>query len=217
LTAIERPSGDFDVAKFWNERHGRDGLLTSGGDIGISKAANAAFYYQRLGQLLEIVGSWESAQMPLDILDAGCGKGFFSEKLAECGHRVVGVEPSHNAITATPVDTTVRYVETSIQDFAWPHLFDVVCAIDVLFHIVDAAEWEDTVLALASLVRFEGVLIVTDYETDVRAAPSRYIVHRPLSRYREVLGTVGFASTSVRPYHFRGNRNSFLVFSRCRQ
>lgn len=205
------------MARFWNERHGRSELLTSGGDIGVSKPANAAFYYQRLGQILEIIGSWESAQVPLDILDAGCGKGFFSERLAECGHRVVGVEPSHNAIAATPADTAVSYVEMSIQDFAWPHLFDVACAIDVLFHIVEADEWRDTVLALASLVRFEGILIVTDYEFDSRGAGSRYIVHRPLSRYRQVLGTVGFAPTDVRPYHFRGNRNSFLVFSRSLQ
>ncbi len=199
---------------FWEQRHADWGDFVSGGDWGMSEADNTAFYFHRLGHLLQIIGPSSDPHAPLDVLDAGCGKGFFSERLAECGHRVVGFDPSATALAHVPKPRLARYRRSAIERFAWDHFFDVVIAVDVLFHILDEAEWERSVRQLASLTRLTGLLVITDHTEDTTMQLGTYIVQRSPQRYSSVLSAFGFALADRIPYAFRGNPNAFHVFRR---
>lgn len=76
-----------------------------------------------------------------EILDLGCGAGFFSNEAAKLGHSVTGVDISIEALKiARAHDTTksVRYVPGDAYNLAYPReSFDVVVALDLLEHVSD--------------------------------------------------------------------------------
>jgi 2-polyprenyl-3-methyl-5-hydroxy-6-metoxy-1,4-benzoquinol methylase len=85
---------------------------------------------------LEMVGSGQN------VLDVGCGEGFFAEKLQARGNRVTGVdflnEPSQGA-------AMVAYTKRDLQQglcapAAWDGQFDRVLLLDVLEHMLQPAE-----------------------------------------------------------------------------
>jgi 2-polyprenyl-3-methyl-5-hydroxy-6-metoxy-1,4-benzoquinol methylase len=201
---------------YWDRRHRQQGDLRSGGDIGLDEGTNEIFYAIRLGKLLDIIGHDTSVTEPLFALDAGCGKGFFSEALARCGHGVVGIDTSEHAITSCRADGRAEYEVSSLAGYRSPWLFDVVYAVDVLFHILDDAEWEASLRNLASLVRLSGQLVVTDEDNDEAVRRGNYIVHRARADYRCVADDCGLEFRDFRPYGFRDNRIGFHVFARTR-
>lgn len=200
--------------EYWDRRHRQEGDLRSGGDIGLDEGANEIFYAIRLGKLLDIIGHHTSATEPLFTLDAGCGKGFFSEALARCGHGVVGIDTSEHAIASCRADGRAEYAVSSLAGYRSPWLFDVVYSVDVLFHILDDVEWEASLRNLASLVRLSGKLVVTDEDNDEAVRRGNYIVHRARADYRGLADDCGLEFRDFRPYDFRDNRIGFHVFTR---
>lgn len=200
--------------RFWDERHRTEGRLRSGGDIGLSEAENEVFYHRRLGTLLEIVDDLLPLVDPVRALDAGCGKGWFAGRLAECGFLVDCFDPSPIAARAARSQPGVIPAQATLSGFQSPYLYDLVVCIDVLFHILDDDEWLGSLLNLASLVRPLGALVLTDHGGDERRVGGDYIVHRPMSLYRRELSSRGFAFRGFRPYNYRENPVGFLAFVR---
>lgn len=200
--------------EYWEQRHRREDDLRSGGDIGLDSAANEAFYTIRAGKLLELIGDANDRAAPLFVLDAGCGKGYFSEYLARCGHRVLGVDSSAAAVEQARAAGGARYQVSTLSGFSSTWLFDVVCCIDVLFHLTEDEEWERSLRTLATHVQLAGKLIVTDLLVERPDVRGNYIVHRPLAAYHSRLERWGLVHRAFHPYDFRLNQVGFHVFQR---
>jgi 2-polyprenyl-3-methyl-5-hydroxy-6-metoxy-1,4-benzoquinol methylase len=204
-----------EVAEYWDTRHRQRSDLRSGGDLSFSEATNQMFYMLRLGLLLDLIGHHNSAVAPLFLLDAGCGKGWFSRELAKFGHQVDGVDGSASALEqCRRKGGGPRYFQSALADWRSPWLYDVVASIDVVFHIVDDAEWERSMRNLASLVRLGGLLIVSDWGEQGDHVYGSYQVVRGRSRYESLLTGCGMAFREWRPYAFRGSPIGFYVFTR---
>ncbi len=216
-----------EAAAYWDDRHRQQDDLRSGGHIGLDHAANEMFYARRLGTLLEITGDEESRTEPLFVLDAGCGKGYFARALARCGHRVDAIDASPSAIrycasasggadtpSAGNASPPPRWAVSSLADWTNGGLYDVVYSIDVFFHILDDAAWASSLANLASLVRYGGMLVVTDEDCPQRRRLGRYILHRPADEYITLLARRGLTHLEFRPYRFRDNLIGFHVFAR---
>jgi 2-polyprenyl-3-methyl-5-hydroxy-6-metoxy-1,4-benzoquinol methylase len=199
---------------YWDRRHQREGLLRSGGDIGLSPEANEIFYASRLGKLLDLVGLGTSDVAPRFMLDAGCGKGWFSEAMQRCGQHVTGVDASAAAVEHCRRMGTADYVQSTLDAFTSPWLYDVVYSVDVLFHLVDDHMWRRSLLNLASLVRLSGKLIVTDVPGTSTEVKGDYIVHRPHATYVSALTPAGFKLTRLVPYNFGDNAIAFACYVR---
>jgi len=203
-----------EAVDYWEGRHRAQGDLRSGGDVGLDEAANQIFYYTRLGRLLEIIGDRNSLNEPLFLLDAGCGKGLFARALVKCGFEVDGIDTSPTAIEFSRANGLGRYEVSSLADWRSPILYDVVYAVDVLFHLIDDDDWRASLDNLASLVRIGGKLVITDERNEVRRQAGNYIVHRAFTEYIDALAVRGLSLREFRPYGFRDNRIGFLVFAR---
>jgi SAM-dependent methyltransferase len=213
----ERPLLQTEEAlSYWDQRHANRDDLRSGGDIGLDYAANRAFYLRRVGMLLELISAHLPLVEPVFALDAGCGKGYFSGQLEECGIRVVGVDASATAIDYCRANNEGVYVCSRLDRFESPDMFDCVYSIDVFFHILDDAVWAGSVANLASLTRPGGLLLITDHNGERRRQLGDYIVHRPASEYRAITDTYGFEYRGFRPYAFRTNVLGFHSFVRTR-
>lgn len=143
-----------------------------------------------------------------DILDAGCGNGYMSRKLAVKGAKVTGIEPAitlfqHciNNEDLRPLNITYR--QEDISKLTDTNRFDVVIAINVLMDIPD---YTQAVTACTNALRPNGKLIIsllhpcfpgteqqwrengfvkiTDYFTET-STPQKYgkLFHRPLQNY----------------------------------
>lgn len=214
------PSGERlgvdEAISFWDERHRQHGELRSGGDLTYDHATNEAFYALRLGHLLDIVGASASAVAPLRLLDAGCGKGWFTRALTRCGHKVDGIDASTAAVEECRRLTvgTDRYAVDRLDSWAPTYLYDAVVTVDVLFHLMDDAVWRDSVVNLAALVRLGGLLVLTDHDGEVDHLWGEYQVTRSRQGYLDVVRPLGFGYKGFRPYRFRDNAAGFHVFRR---
>jgi 2-polyprenyl-6-hydroxyphenyl methylase/3-demethylubiquinone-9 3-methyltransferase len=76
---------------------------------------------------------------PRAVLDLGCGGGFLANYLAACGHRMVGIDTSAEALgVAQRYDHTRRAVYLVGDACALPFAdasFDAVCAMDLIEHV----------------------------------------------------------------------------------
>jgi 2-polyprenyl-3-methyl-5-hydroxy-6-metoxy-1,4-benzoquinol methylase len=202
------------ASKYWDDRHQSTNTLQAGGDKGLSDAANKLFYALRIGKLLELIGRKFNLLAPLQVLDAGCGKGVFSDLLSRGGYRVIGIDSSKTAIEYCLNHCSGDYYCADIYRFKSINLFDVIYSIDVMFHILDDKVWEESFTNLCNMVTSDGLLIITDTHFRERWILGNYIVHRSIDEYTKVAQQSGISLKEFHPYNFGGNPIGFYVFER---
>jgi SAM-dependent methyltransferase len=215
MTAAPRLLGSDAAIAYWERRHAERDELAAGGDIGLGVEGNRSFYAVRTGALLTLLAriALGERNAPLRILDAGCGQGIFARSLAECGYDVIGVDASPTSIDiARSAGGGVRYHVGALDQYWDDELFDVVIAIDVLFHLTDDATFVGSVERLAAHVVHGGALIITDRDETARTILGDYIVHRPRAEYETLLAPRGFEHVDFRPYDFPRNPIGFHEF-----
>lgn len=206
---------ELNVIAFWNERHERLNNLKSGGDRGITNYENYEFYIHRISQILKFISKIFLGQRPLNILDAGCGKGIFTESLLNAGYKVDSIDPSKSAIVhAQETSAKGNFKVTTIDNFNANKLYDVIICIDVLFHILDDEIWKKTLLKFIEIIKNNGVIILTDSLGSERNYLGDYIIHRSLDEYLKFFRMYDFDIYDIVPYDFGINSNKFLVLKR---
>jgi SAM-dependent methyltransferase len=201
---------------YWDQRHRARGPLLSGGDLAFDHATNEIFYALRVGRLIEVTGDVTSTAAPLRMLDAGCGKGYFTRAIARFGHRVDGIDVSEHAVASCRAEAIGgdSYAVSSLDGWRPPYLYDVVFSIDVLFHVMSDDDWRASVLNLASLVRWGGRLVLADHGRDEDRVWGEYQKTRATWRYVDLLGPRGLRYVGFTPYAFRDSPVGFHVFTR---
>ena len=206
--------GRAEALEYWERRHREQDELASGGDIGLSTEANEAFYAQRLGLLLKVIGGPGDPLAPPSVLDAGCGRGFFAAQLRRFGYEVTGVDGSPTAVRlAAATNPGPRYIVGELDSFWLPDRFDIAIVIDVLFHITDDAAFEASLARVGAHVHRGGRLVIAERELAERVQLGDYIVHRPVDEYLSVLGGE-FSLVDVTPYDFPGNSIAYHTLAR---
>jgi 2-polyprenyl-3-methyl-5-hydroxy-6-metoxy-1,4-benzoquinol methylase len=204
-------------AAYWEDRHRQQGDLRSGGHISYDEPTNRMFYTRRLSMLLDFLGHQSDPKEPLFLLDAGCGKGWFSRELAAFGHQVDGIDGSEHAIAqCRERGGGPRYAVSTLSGWRSPWLYDAVLSVDVMFHILDDGEWERTVRNLASLVRLGGRLIISDWGAAEDRPHGNYMVTRGRPRYEALFEALGLRNDGWHSFAFRNSPMGFHVYTRVR-
>ncbi len=117
-------------------------------------------YYQdliRFDTMLEFV-----APQPQQVLDLGCGDGYFSYLLAQHGHQVTSVDLAQNRLAKFQTiarELNIRQVQADIKQTGLPAAsFDLIVASEVLEHIEG---YEDVVREAYRLLKPGGKFMVS--------------------------------------------------------
>lgn len=196
----------YDPREFWERRLSEQFDLRGTGEPGLSLAYNRACYDLRravLDRALREVGVDPRGR---DVLDVGCGTGFFTAYYLERGARVTGIDIAPSSVERLRArHPGARFVLGDIGETPLGERFDVINAFDVLYHITDDARWEAALRALGDALGPGGVLLLTDTFADAGGASHNRA--RSLQRYRERLEPAGLAVHRVYPTHVLLNRD----------
>jgi len=190
---------------YWDSLHGEHpGEFAAVGYAGLGEGFNREAYRRlrlpALGRLLR-----RNRVTPRALLEAGVGIGAYAGLWRELGvEEWVGVDISPRAVAH--LRTRFPDGEFHVVDLARPEgalegrCFDLVAAIDVLYHIVDDVQFETALAWLASRVGEHGYLVVSDVFTD--SGWGRRFAHvrrRPMEAYLQILELRGLRLVDREP------------------
>lgn len=152
---------------YWNDRLTEAWGLHGVGSLAYGRHYNAWLYRVRRRAFADVCRRLDVDVGAADVLDVGCGTGFYLDLWQARGVRSVsGLDFSAIAIERLKQ----QYPEMDLReaDIADPlppmdvAEFDVVSAFDVLFHLVDDARYAAALTNIASVLRPGGTLIYSD-------------------------------------------------------
>jgi len=175
---------------------------------------NAVYHRIRsitLNSKLELINSYSK---PGNLLDIGCGTGYFLKKCQENGWRITGTEPDQGAREKSK-QITGKEIYASINDIKAIKEFNVITLWHVLEHIHDPVK---TLLKIKELLKDEGILIIAvpnhesydaKYYKETWAAYDvpRHLYHFSKTALNNLLQETGFQLLQTKPMIF----DSFYV------
>ena len=144
------------TAAYWERRY------ATGGHSGAGSRGREA---QLKGRLLSAVLRRHAVR---SLLDLGCGDGMVASLLTP-PERYVGYDPSPTAVARCRARMPARTFTTVLPT----ERFDAICSIDVLFHLVEDADYRAYLAAL-----FGAQRLVIVYSTDELTPGRPHVRHR---------------------------------------
>jgi SAM-dependent methyltransferase len=209
----------FDTRDYWERRLERNYGLEGVGFLRLGKGYNTWLYRLRRSVFLRRMRETGMDFTGAEVLDVGSGTGFYVERWRELGTRkVVGLDLTTVATEQLrrrfPADEfhQLDIGSADLGEDANPlagRQFDAVSCFDVLFHIVDDQRFETAIENIATLVRPDGLFVLSDNfvhpEVMERSIRAPHRVSRSLDHFQDVLKRNGFEVLERRPMFFLMN------------
>ena len=207
LERMAVPDPNFDAREFWEQSLSENFDLRGTGHPGLSAAYNERCYRLRAFVLDQVLAKHRVPVAGREVLDAGCGSGYFVEHYLDRGAHVTGVDLTDVSVQRL----SARFPQARFQvgDLAtWrpDRAYDLVSCFDVLFHIVDDQAWERAVTNLVAAVKPGGWLAFSEIFLPRRRNREAHNTERGRERYRTALGARGMSWIDERPTHHLMNR-----------
>ena len=190
----------FDEKDYWRGRHDdHQGQYKAVGIDNIPERANQLAYRQLVQQYERLL---DRLNLPAGTpaLDAGAGIGAFTHLLYNRGFDLTALDISQTALDG--IDLPIKKICSPIADAELPErAFQYVHSFDVLYHIMDDAEWAASLAALArSSSRY--VVLHERFTWLPQWAPSKIMKMRSRGRTASVLRAEGFREFATVPSYF---------------
>jgi len=197
----------FDARGYWERRLGKTYAIDGVGWAGLGPALNTWMYRVRRHVFLRALRPLTLRPQKLRVLDIGSGTGFYVDRWHELGvPHVTGADLTETAIVrlraAFPADTFVRFDVSEPDPPLDPGTFDLVSAMDVLFHIVDDERFERAFATIFSLLAPGGRFIFSDNFVRGETQRSEHQVSRNRDTIERLLRSAGFDVVDRRPMFF---------------
>jgi ubiquinone/menaquinone biosynthesis C-methylase UbiE len=141
-----------------------------------------------------------------ELLDAGCGTGRWSVRLAQAGWVVTGVDLSQELIRLASPAPHVTYLVSPIENLEFPDgSFDAWLSVTALQHITSTADFEAALDNLTRMLRPGGEAAVLEYSplVAVGTMPSEIRV-RSRRQWVEVMTSRGYVKRAESGVRFLG-------------
>ena len=200
---------------YWEQRAGRfarqgDGLAA------VCSYGMPAFYNRAIDGCQRLaLGRWLRVPPGTRVLDAGCGVGRWSCRLARRGASVTGVDLSPTMIAqaqaraaAQGLAARCRFLAQDLAALEVEERFDLILGVTVLQHILEPAALRAAVQGLCAHLAEDGTLVLLEAapERPVASCDSPVFQARRRDEYRRLFETCGLsvrAITGVDPAPFK--------------
>jgi SAM-dependent methyltransferase len=201
------PDEDFRPEAYWEERLSANLDLTTVGHAGLGHAYNAWLYrarYRALRRALAAAGIDVSRRSVAEVgVGSGAYVGFWESQDIDS---LTGLDITHVSVAAL----AERYPEYTFAQCdigaalpdGIPRDHDIVTAFDVLFHIVDDANFARAIANLARLARPGGAILLSDSLADTPWGPTRTEYHRTYAHYLAEMAKHGLRPTHIEPIFY---------------
>jgi SAM-dependent methyltransferase len=195
-----------NISDYWESRLEENFGLHGTGYISLGKEYNNFLYKVRRNVFLRKMKSVHIDFTSSDVLDIGCGTGFYVDLWNKISVRTVtGIDITNIAVRSLkskyPGQEFYQADISNQQDIE--HLntkkYDIVSAFDVLFHIVDDNRYENAIKNIHSILKPKGIFVFSDNFVHGPAIRSTYQVSRSLSHIEKTLVENGFEIIQRRP------------------
>jgi 2-polyprenyl-3-methyl-5-hydroxy-6-metoxy-1,4-benzoquinol methylase len=197
----------YENRTYWKALHNVErGKLTAVGYSEMGEGFNRATYSLRLRAMFRLL---ERARLTAidEVLEAAVGVGAYAPLWKSLAVRAwTGVDLSPDAISSLRerfpddrfevVDLTREGELASVLE---QRTFEVVTAIDVLYHLVEEDAFTRALTGLAERVRSGGSLIVSDVFCPEPARVADHVLRRPFATYERILSPLGFSLVAREP------------------
>lgn len=195
----------FDAHQYWNTRLREQFSLEGVGWLGMSEPFNRWMYKARRDVFVREVTRHIGDMSNMRVLDVGSGTGMYVELWKSAGAAgVVASDFSEVAVdnlhSRFPADEVVQLDITDLERSGLSdRQFDIVSAMDMLFHIVDDDAYERAIGNLVGLLKPGGYLVFT--ENFLRGATQRgeHQVSRSALVTESLLSSSGATPVTRRP------------------
>jgi len=167
-----------DETRYWEEQHRTDDSLNAVGWAGLGRAFNGWMYAVRRRVFRRLVRAHVAIGPDSRVLDVGSGTGFYLDLWRELGAgRIEGSDMTENAtrrLREARPGTPIHRADISDADQLPDGPYDVISAMDVLFHVTDDDAYERAIANLSGLLRPGGSLVMSENMLDdgrVHAGP----------------------------------------------
>lgn len=194
---------------YWNSLHAKEMSLCVVGYPELGTAFNTWQYRLRLKTFERLINQEVSNYEGMRVLDCAFGSGAYTQFWRGMGVKhYVGVDISEAAVKrAKKIFPSFSFHQSDLskmdQDL---HLnatpFDVVTAIDVLYHIVDDDECALAIKNMLTGVSETGVFVFSDILVDESIQTASHVKRRSTRFYRKILSDLGFTMMAIKPIFF---------------
>src|SRR5438876_555004 len=184
----------YENEKYWSTLHKTlSGQLAAVGYHTLGEGFNLVTYRIRLNALKRLLRTVACGHSPRDLLENAVGVGAYSTVWAGLGiSRWVGTDISYEAVQLMRIRSphgTFIHVDLASSEYISKvqGSFELVTAIDILYHFLDDVAFEQALENIAAKVKPSGFLIVSDVFAPNRSQTAAHVVRRPLAHYEAVL------------------------------
>jgi 2-polyprenyl-3-methyl-5-hydroxy-6-metoxy-1,4-benzoquinol methylase len=202
----------FDPVDYWNNRLDKEFNLRGVGHTTFSNGYNHWLYARKDRMLKQIFACLPENLAGKEVLDIGCGTGFFVKRYLDHGANVTGVDISRKSIAELQrkhPESTFRELNISTPEGHLPgRYFDVINMWDVMYHIVDDIGFAQACQNIAAMSKPGSRFVVTDlFASDAIIRPAEHVAFRTRREYAEALGKFGFVEETTLPLYRFLNRS----------
>ena len=202
----------FDPVDYWNNRLDKEFNLRGVGHTTFSNGYNKWLYARKERILKHVFAGLPGKLVGKQVLDIGCGTGFFVQRYLDQGASVTGVDISRKSVAELRMkhpESEFRELNISAAEGHLPgRFFDVINMWDVMYHIVDDLGFTQACENIAAMSKAGTRFVVTDlFESDGVIRPAEHVAFRTRREYADALGKFGFVEEVTYPLYRFLNRS----------
>jgi len=175
------------AANYWEKRLSEKWGLHGVGHVSYGRAYNKYLYHVRRGVFLRHTGCLPIRFRDATVLDVGSGTGFWVEVWKSLGVRSITASDItsfavENLRVAHPGIKTIQFdISDSRKAEDMGEKYDLISAIDVMFHIISDRDFDRALANVAQLLKPSGFFIFSDNFVHKATARSSHQVSRTLA------------------------------------
>ena len=194
------------VRDYWQKRYEKKFTIGASGHISFNERYNSFVYRAYERALKKALSRWVGAR-DRRVFDVGSGTGYWVDYYRKAGAAdIFGVDLTDISIqrlTARYPEYTFKVADIGSADFIPEGRYDIVNCLDVLYYIIDDASFARALVSLASCLKPDGVLFITDtFRNASPAKPPFYYLHRDMRRYTEAMDAAGLVGEEIIPVNY---------------